>query len=864
MSSRSAPANLEYGEWAVTSEMNATYAYMYNTLAHGLPTQMDESAWRLVYGPSGRNRSECWSQTGTRNVIYRAKPPSERIFSVKPPRRADDAATGRSFSVQYSESFLCGTHSLDNVANQDLFRPDDHLSAIEAVRRLPAVPLASPEELCLMALREGIFLLPIKLVTASDLNPIDFDLDTTSGDSGANKCFLQFLEEARGMVVYQQYADVSGVGHFVSLCLAETDAGGVKPENRWLVYSTGTVVARGATPAAALDRYILDVLSAGVPIGQAKTREERRRKLEQMGVAARRFVGLLPMSLRQMREHEPDSEIGMKYNEFIKLVIERTLVRRSLSEFRVTRSANAETELTMPTPISPSAIDELCWLIKTRVEVDADNKVATTLFKGDDQTNIGSFVLKRHQTDYDVLMNSEQIAQFLVTEIENRWSGMAIAVDGEDEFTAPHVRYERVLDALGAAVGALIDPELGLGLLFTGSSPEVGHGESFEKFARLLTNRRWLRYITARLVGTALIAEIRKVMATNSYPLRPRVRQLLVLFTAITFRNLKLYGVKIESTPMVSKLLRLIHSDRESLLPLDLAPEPIADMVRTDPIEMVGAPNSTRRTSSPFLKAFFDASYDWFVWTLRTTVAAQLPDLVLPPLDVFEIEPVEGAPDLDDMKISYDERLVFVKLLRTTLFQLPATDVDYSVLEQNYFEQDARSPTRPVITAHYRHVARQFMLGARQIGMSEDEALAWIDLLAFDPRFAIATMYQAAAADISTHVYDVKPRFVERGAQAGFTRLRRDAFGKLQMVFDTRAPITNNINRLPLPRIPGNWTTTAPRVARELQLCARPLHDMPAYVKPGSNRPLYAEEGEFTSIKKRARPSSPVAHAPRP
>jgi hypothetical protein len=328
---------------------------------------------------------------------------------------------------------------------------------------------------------------------------------------------------------------------------------------------------------------------------------------------------------------------------------------------------------------------------------------------------------------------------------------------------------------------------------------------------------------------------------------------------------LKLYGIKLDSTPMVSKLVRLIRADREALLPLDLAPPEIAEMARDDPMEIVSVPDSTRKTSSPFLKAFFDASYDWFVWTLRVAVAADLPNLQLPPLDVFDVPHVDGAPDIDDMKISYDERLSFVKLLRSTLFQLPATDVDYSVLEQNYFEQDARSPTRPVLALHYRTVARQFMLGARALGIADSVMLAWIDLLAFDSRFAVPLLAPAAVADVRTHVFDISPRFVERGAQAGFTRLRRDAFGKLQMLFDARAPITTNINRLPLPRTPGNWTTTEPRVARELELCARPLHDAPPLARTTGVSSLYkaAEDNEFTPIRKRAR-SPTVVHAPRP
>lgn len=830
-------SNDEIGEWAGPYEMNLTYAFLYNTFDVGnslyLPNQMQENFWRLVYGPSVRDRKLCWADVAAFFQSTRGRGWRERF--AKPTRTFDDT-TKRSFEIQNTDAYLCAMHSMNNIANTVIFSPPDLLSAIEMVRPLAQSKFASLEEVTLMSLREGVFLLPLRLVDAADLNPLD-----ATETLPRKKFCLQLIEQARGMIIFMPLPGSQSIGHFVSLVYAEPSEGGTPPANRWLIYNSGQVVARGSTAAAALDKFILQRLSTGVDY-EAGTREQRRRALQEKNISSERFVGLLPISLRLLRKDAllrgrlgAPRETRVEdfcFTEYVELVAQRTLVRRSLSEMRAmpVPGSNDSFELTIPDPVSPGAIDDLYWFVRVHSTVDENaTDYSAAPINGFDQVNIASFYLTRHTADVELNSYAERIAALVMREMANEWT--AETLGARRSALTVDQRYQAMVEQLAQLRSNLYDPTASLGLFLSGVSSTRDSREDFDKFTQLLPNRRWFRYIAITIAASALIGELQRAREEGDFPLRVSVRQLLMLFCSTAqARSLVAYGVKQQATPALGALFAAIDADR-TLLPLGSLPDSLEDAVVRHQAPAPG-------TRSEFQTIFQNVNYDWCMWLLRATRDTNLSTYALPSLAPFEIL----SPSLDDDEdvedsydiglAAYDHSLRFVRVLRSTLFHMPFSDKHTRLMSEYFYEQEFNQPTRPYLAEHYHHTAQRFIEMAlkEKLVADEREAMRWIDVLAFDNGFASAG-WRESARNVATHDIsdDARPRFVERAAQAGFDRLRRRVFGDLYLLADDRTPITNNARRLPLPAVAGNWRATRPVVSPEAQLLTAALSDLRLY-----------------------------------
>jgi len=862
-----APMSDAAPQWARPQSMARAYALLYNTLmvrnAPYLMSQMDESVWRLVFGSAAcRPRHLSWARARNDNresrafvyaerrttaqqlarqrelrgriatlrdsadltgalqerMVERARAELRRVEQPtaerfpRPPRDTHADLVHRSFQVQYHDAYLCGMHSLNNVANSVLLTPPDILQAIELMRSLEP-RFAAYEELALAALREGVFLLPVKLTDPSDLNPLDY-----SELAPRNKYFLDLLEEAGGMVVYEPGAPPE-LGHYVSLVyVPEAD----DPDSEWVVYSTERVVARGATAADALDRYVLGVLY-GAEFGRnakyatGDGRERRRRDAAEARRTLRgaqgHFVGLLPIALDALVDDATQvnlmSSLDEKRRE--RVYVLRTLVRRALSQMRV----DCGSDLTLPPPISPGNFDAMCHFF-TANRVHSDDELH---FDGLDVANVASFVTVRFTTDQTINKAMDALARRVLLELDS---------------AAPWSAREARIDALATLVElrSFLRSMPALPLLFA-------MRDNFGKFSRLLSNRRWFRYFVLQLALTGVIASLRHGGAVAPVPTR-----IVALLCFVGFCNLQAAGVRLAATPSLVQLFARIGElgdERGTLLPLDDAPPNIARLVRHSPATQRG----------PLFSLLINCSYDASLWLLRAIERARLPHApcngALAPLFAIsdndrervsqQLPHGQRVAERDDSSIAYDQLSSFVTLLRVTLFALPFEHIDYISVREDGAAVRPGVPTRRAVARQLRESARRF---AHEVGKERlappERAAELVDALAFDKRY----LHAAAADDDDDSVWEwtgdsaaralddeCKPRYVERLMQFGIDEAYRQTFGAFCLCADRRTPITDNIERLPLPRVAGNWMTTRPLVHDSVLLACAPLTALP-------------------------------------
>jgi len=864
-------------DWAEPYSMAKAYTLLYNTLAVRnspyLPAQMDEAVWRLVYGvAAARPRHLCWAAARANNRESRAFAYAERRTTARrraheaelrtriatlrdsadlgsavrsrmverardelrrleqpvgerfprPPRTEHRELGGRSFEVQHHDAYLCGMHSLNNVANRVLLSPPDLLHAVELLR--PLEPrFASYEELALAALREGIFLVPVKLTEPADLNPLD-----CAEPAPRTKFFLELLEEAGGMIVFQPSAPPA-LGHFVSLVHAPHAA---DINDEWAVYSTDAVVARGACAADALDRYIVDAMfgSRAARAARGANRESRRESAATAaGVGAPpelQFVGLLPLSLGALVDDatqvRPLAELDERARE--RVFVLRTLLRRSLSEMRLESAG----DLTLPPPVAPGAFDTMCQFFAAN-RAHADDELH---FDGLDVANVASFVTTRVTVDANINKAMNALAHRVLLELDSAapWA----AAEARADALATLVELRSYLRSLPA-----------LGLLFS-------MRESFGKFSRMLSNRRWFRYLVLQLALTAAIETLR-VGRADVVP-----RRVFVLLCFVGFTNLQSAGVKLAAAPALVRLYARLGDGtdgaaRAALLPLDDAPANIAELARS-------APATQRGT---LVSLLVNCSYDASLWLLRAIERARMPALPcnagLAPLFALDdaaarrrvADQLPGGRPLaarDDSSIAYDQLSGFVTLLRMTLFAMPFECNDHALVERYAPPVRAARAVTPELGAHYHDAACRFVREATAAGhVDAERARRVVDALAFDARFADADWPETAgAAHSSARSLDDerRPRYAERLAQFGIDEAYRQTFGAFRLSADRRAPITDNAERVPLPRTAGSWIATRPRIQAGSLLATAPLSALPTLAQAERESTRFALDDE--------------------
>lgn len=889
-------------EWAQPVEMNKTYAFLYNPMVvcntPYLPMTMDRELWRLVYGtPAVRNRSMCWAyaygdsaearafayaprRTTEENVVRQrmlrqriesmrasedlqsemkrrmieheqaalaaAQNPRAETF-VRPPRSIHlecGSGTGRSFEVQCNDAYLCGMHTFNNVANSVVLSPPDLLQAIELVRPLNS-RYASPEELMLAALREGVFLLPVRLTHASDLNALD-----EAEPHPRRKYCLQLLKKAGGMLVYQPSSmslSKAAVGHYVSLVYTprraddDDESGWVAGDatHDWCVYSTDHIVSHSANAADALDNYFFTTLAAGIDqdlvnmANEEREREKRRQMLlQQAGGEAEgmQFIGLLPISLSLLQNDArlgPQFEASREDTEW--LYILRSLVRRSLSAMRASETADqyGVRDISMPTPISPGNLDVLsdfmCANVVERAclptapgaeassssaqssETAQDDK-ARTRFDGFDTINAASVLSTRYVLDEDLNRCAEELANVLMSIIVPPECAQPIDIV-EELWTVLRTLRSRLRELPAIAMLMVV-------------------GDNFEKSLRLVSNRRWFRYVALHITVTQLIVMLKACRSGGA--VAPELLRVLVLFCFVTYSSMANGGVKLSTWPAIEELFGELGTARHELLPLDddTLPANIADVARN------GAAVYGR--GSKFALLMLHNSYDVTLWLMRATAKLCGGDGAALPHELFELE---SDVEVDDLSARYDRALQFISTVRRTLFALPLAGKDFNQVERLLPPQRLDEPTSVTAANHFCTVAIEFR-NALTGEMAPDELRHMIDAIGFDANYlprdgeqpdAYRQRIGALRLDTSTHSLKDKrkPRFVERMMQLGVPDMYRHVFGILYTRADERVPIVDNIERLPLPRQPGNWMSTGPRTNEAVLLKTAPLSELP-------------------------------------
>jgi len=872
----------EVPKWAEPKAMARTYALLYNTLlvcnAPYMMSQMSEDVWRLVYGSAScRPRHMSWAKARDDNRESRAfvyaerrttaqqlarqrelrvriatlrdsvdltgavqermverareelrrveRPTAERF--PRPPRDTHAALANRSFQIQHHDAYLCGMHSLNNVANCVLLSPPDILQTVELMRSLEP-RFAAYEELALAALREGIFLMPVKLTDPSDLNPLDY-----SESAPRSKYFLDLLEEAGGMVVYQPSAPPA-LGHYVSLVYVPEAE---DPDSEWVVYSTDHVVARGATAADALDRYILSVLYGAqfgkdAEYGTGDTRERRRQEAAaRCGVrdAQKNFVGLLPIALDALVDDSTQvslmADLSDKRRE--RIYVLRTLVRRALSEMRVQGSG----DLTLPPPISPGNFDAMAQFFAIN-RVHSDDELH---FDGLDVANVASFVTVRFTADQTINKAMDALARRALLELDSSapWS----ALEARDDALATLVELRSYMRSMPV-----------LGLFFA-------MRDNFGKFSRLMSNRRWFRYFVLQLAITGLIETLRAGRGAL-VPVR-----IVVLLCFVGFCNLQAAGVRLAATPAIVRLYARVGElgdERHKLLPLDDAPPNIGELVRRSPATQRG----------PLFSLLINCSYDASLWLLQAIERARLPQLpcnaTLAPLFAIgesdrervsqQLPSAQRVAERDDSSIAYDQLSSFVTLLRVTLFALPFEHIDNTVVQKVATAVRSGTPTHTQLVSQMHEAASRFVREATtERLMAPERARDLVDALAFDARYTDDERQADAAewtgdAEARSLDSETKPRYTERLAQFGIDEAYRQTFGAFCLSADRRTPITDNVERLPLPRVPGNWLTARPLVHESVLLACAPLHVLPTLAQVERESSLFALDSSDGSV----------------
>lgn len=781
-----------------------------------------------------------------------------------PPATTYDSTLRRSFVVQ-NDGFLCSLHSFNNVMNRIAFAPPDTLGVIDMLRPLGNC-YAQLEEVILAALREGIFLLQVRLTEASDLIP----LHDTSEFPRMKMC-LTLLKRAGGMLVYRP----SAAGHFVSLVYSD-DSRLVPGTPRWAIFDSRIVVARGQTAATTLENFIFRSNIIGISNQKSILREQAKRAANQRSDYDSQYIGLLPISLetllelqQQQQQPEEESDVGDDYiTRDLELRVVRSLLRRSLSETRVIKTglnavqaANQQTfEINVPAPLRASSLDSL-----TR-DVDRNN------LTGLEQTNPASLFAFRYAIDLSLNDNFETISRAILQYYTN---------------TRTKFWRRQLTDAIKNVRGTLASD--GIGLFFLSARKRE---DELRQFIHMHSNRRWFRYFVLLIVCDTLdnyIGTKPEIPKPANVPesKNPRnnpdndqwylpeipteIMKLIVLLCLVGFTDFSSVGSPHERTPKTIELFEFLYPRRDDLLPRMYIPGYIA--------EIVHGPSSDANHIL-FNKYFIFNRYEKTLWLLEFAAKIRLPNreqtLGLPMFPLPSIEPFRlkesskirvaqerrGTTDFDpdeflatnydNSSYQYDEAADFVFLLRSTLFRLPLADQDSvtfaNILESVSFNQN----TSLVLAEHMHNVAEDFVaLAVTAIDEENDstpfqdindtdDAKRWIDIVAFDRMFA-GSLWQQQATNRHTHLVSVsKPRIFERTLQIGFNEIHRRVFGYRTSVVDDRPVITNNPTRIASTDAEGRpfqrWDDVRPLIGARQQLEIRRIGESSAGILLGTRR----------------------------
>lgn len=779
--------------WSFPNDMHRSYAFLFQTV-ETLRVQMSAELWQLVYDrPAARDRSVAW----VRELVYtrRHMLASERkargaydermlelreneirldattlgeairrqekairtldmaiarnrLMSFAPPTKTEDPHSGSVFEVQ-SDGLYCGVHALNNMARSLLFAPPDVLSAIECTRTLDEC-CASPEDLMLMSLREGIFLLQLKLTDIDDADQL------TGGTF-----FPQLLERAGALLIYQPSG--YGTGHYVPL---------LRIRDQWLIFSTDAVVVRSASASDALHTYA--ALSSRVEIAAGQTARAARIAAVEAGGHRPPFIGLLPLDLDCMWDAKPSNAL--------RGIMTRSLLRRALSDWHLVRATDPAVyfDMSTPTPLSPCAIEELGWVI--RYEPPDGAGAAIVRCAGTETVNPASFIGARHAMYREL----NRLAEELVHSIRHTLYSETISLLRQ---LRSYLRATPALDCLFCTSDNEVASEV--------DGCDVDGIEARGDYAyALMSNRRWLRLVALVIASTTVLTQI---SGEDNGQLTNETFKIAMLICVLCYTNMRGYGVP--TSPNLSAAWECMTNDTHwsALLPCDSMPASIR-------AAHFGRPGGVAEMCAQVL-------YDGTIWLLQSV--AHLRSFPLQPALLAALRGPDGAP-LDDNRALTDRKFALVAALRSTLFALPLLGADSDVVAGALHEQWCFESAE--LAQHNRDAIAAFTAECKRIaGRANGAAVAAnaIDVLAFDSTYITDTSRELPSGED-----EVRPRFLERAARAGFVHMHRSSFGRIDSNFDVRErqPATQNPDRVELPDVAGSWYTarvrsTAPRLA---------------------------------------------------
>ena len=501
--------------WSFPEDMHRSYAFLFQTI-DSLRVQMSPDLWHLVFGaPAPRDRLQPWTETVyyTRRHLQRSETEAlrgaqqrledlqrneigldahalhevvrrqeraidilqqtiaqNRVMAFRPPTRTTDRQSNSLFQVQ-SDSVYCSVHALNNLARCVIFAPPDMLSAIECTRTLDE-HCASPEDVMLMALREGVFLLLVKLTGVGDADELD-----------AECVFGELLERAGGMIIYQPSR--FGMGHYVPL---------VRIRGEWMIFSMSDVVVRSSSAAEALHAYIL--YTNGIARTPHTSAREQRRAHATTELP---FIGLLPIGLDCLWDGAPDKAP----QQLALSIVVRSLLRRALSEWRLQSTAAGALfyDIWTPAPLPPAAINAL----HDSLACGASASVVTARFTGFELVNPASFLCSRYSVYCELNSAGETLAGALI-----------------------HNNGDRVVEALRQLRSYILSVPA-IDCLFmprdaedtgTHTPDDVGVELRGVYEEALMTNRRWLRLVALAIASNAVLQLIDENDRTGSLSIK--------------------------------------------------------------------------------------------------------------------------------------------------------------------------------------------------------------------------------------------------------------------------------------------------------------------------------------------------------
>lgn len=815
--------------WSFPEDMHCTYAFLFDA-ARELRVRLAPDLWRLVYNcAAARSREVAWLDTigytrrhllvaenrvqaeyeqrmcdleenkialdeqalseATRRQekairLLKMRIARNRLMSFEPPFFTTDAVSGAPFEVQ-SDSFYCAVHALNNVARSLLFTPPDMLAAIECTRTLDE-RCASPEDVMLMALREGVFLLQVSLTHIDDADQLS---------DGRN--FAALLQSAGGMLIYQPSGTGVGTGHYVPL---------VRVRDQWLIFSGESVLERSPSASAALHAYIASTFDIDVPPGTSAVAARRNAAALSGDDAELPFIGLLPIGLdclwhkavadKKNAEGStvPAAAAGTGESEAVvqKTILARTLLRRSLSEWRL-QAANdgaVHEDMWTATPMSPCAIEEIGSIIQY------DPQPPTVRCTGLETINVASFIGSRHEVYRELNRYAGRLAHSVM---DGRYS---VTLDMLRQLRS-YLRAPPALDCLFGMDGALAAS--------TDDRTMPGIGVRGNFVSALMSNRRWLRLVALSLVSDAVLTHTEEV---EKGALTGHLFRIVVLLGALCYTNMTAYGVT--APPALASVWAGISTPEnwQASLPCDN-----------------GMPDAIRRTffgrAGGLASMCSFVSYDATLWLLSSALGLRGFAINGALLDALRMPEGSGA---DDNRLQFDQKAAFVGALRSTLFRLPLAGVESERVAVTLREQWCFGT--PELAQHNRTAANDFIAECDRLFDYEDwrsTATDAIDVFAFHVEYLNNASHERL---LLTESDLGRPRFLARAAQSGFVYMHNRSFGRIDSVARAhdRRPALNNAERIDEPQTADVWYTgrvrdTAPRlaVAPLTHLCRLPL-----------------------------------------